>query len=104
MKLNCGEPAHPHWRTPFTAKELAFAWWGVAACFLSVALVEWQSPSKLPFTGRWSWVKVAAVNTLGDHGVVLLYVCISIALVVAGSFKWNQHRTQESATKLGTRR
>jgi hypothetical protein len=35
MKLNRGEPDHPHWKKPFTSMEKATAWLGFGGCFIA---------------------------------------------------------------------
>jgi hypothetical protein len=93
MKLNRGEPDHPHWKTPFTPQEKAMASLGIGCCFLLLAMADWFDPSKPPFTGRWGWLKSAAYEAFGLHGAVVLYCVIGAAFVIAGCVKWLQGRT-----------
>ena len=96
MKLNRGEPDHPHWRTPFTAKEKAAASWGLGGCFILLGVMEWLTPPEPPFTGRWGWVKSLAYNVGGAHGPAIFYTAAGALLVVAGCFKWAQYRAQKN--------
>ena len=88
MKLNRGEPDHPHWKTPFTPKEKAAAWLGIGGCFIALGVMEWINPSRPPFAGRWSWLTSATYNTFGIHGQAVLYGVIGALLVVAGCVQW----------------
>lgn len=92
MKLNRGEPDHSHWKTPFTPKEKATAWLGLGACVVLLGVMEWTNPSNPPFTGRWSWLKAAAHDALGIHGVAILWLAIGVLFVVGGVLQWPRAR------------
>ena len=92
MKLNRGEPDHPHWKTAITPKEKATAWLGLGCCFVVLGVLEWIDPSKPPFTGRWSWLTSAAYNAFGVHGQAVLYGAVGAFFVVAGCVQWAHHR------------
>ena len=89
MKLNRGEPDHPHWKKPFSNKEMAAGWWGFGACFFVLGLQEWFDPSQVPFSGRWSWVKAMAFNAIGHRGPAILYMSLGAIMVAAGLLKWS---------------
>ena len=95
MKLNRGEPDHPHWRKPFSNKEMAAVWWGFGACFFMLGLQEWFDPSQVPFSGRWSWVKTMAFNAIGQRGPAILYMSLGTIMVAAGFLKWSAYRGQK---------
>jgi hypothetical protein len=95
MKLNRGEPDHPHWKKPFSHKELAVAWWGIGACFVVLGLQEWFDPSQAPFSGRWSWVKTIAFDAMGHSGLAILYMSLGAIWVAAGFLKWSAYRGQK---------
>ncbi|MDP3250884.1 MAG: hypothetical protein Q8M77_03120 [Hydrogenophaga sp.] len=97
MKLNRGEPDHPHWKRPFTPKEMAVTWWGFGACSLVLGLREWFEPSQSPFSGRWSWLNTIAFNAMGQRGPAYLYMGLGAIVVFAGCLKWYEHRTQKRA-------
>lgn len=94
MKLNRGEPDHPHWKKPFSHKEMAAVWWGFGACSIVVGLREWFDPSQAPFSGRWSWIKTIAFNAMGNQGPAIVYTGLGAILVAAGCLKWFQYRAQ----------
>lgn len=96
MKLNRDEPDHPHWKKPFSHKEIAVAWWGLGACFVVFGLLEWFDPSQAPFSGRWSWIKTLAFNAMGPRGPALLHMSFGAILIAAGTLKWSasQERKQ----------
>lgn len=95
MKLNRGEPDHPHWKKPFSNKEMAAFWWGFGACSFVLGLHEWFDPSQVPFSGRWSWVKTMAFNALGHRGPAILYMSLGTIMVAAGFLKWSAYRGQK---------
>lgn len=95
MKLNRGEPDHPHWKKPFSNKKMTAALWGLGACFFMLGLLEWFNPSQVPFSGRWSWLKAIAFNAMGHRGPAILYMGLGVILVVAGFFKWSAYRGQK---------
>jgi len=97
MKLNRGEPEHPHWKRPFSHQEKAVGWWGLGACFLALGLKECFDPSLPPFTGRWSWLKTMVSNAIGDRGLAMVYVGLGATLVGAGCLKWAKHLTHKRA-------
>lgn len=92
MKLNRGEPGHPHWRTPFTAKEKAKLWLGLGACSIVMGVVEWAIPSNPPFAGRWGWLHAAAHDALGIHGVAILWLASGMLLAVGAGLAWPRTR------------
>lgn len=92
MKLNRGEPDHPHWKKPFSPREIAVAWWGLGACFVVFGLLEWFNPSLPPFSGRLSWVKALAFNAIGQWGPGLLHMSVGAIFVAAGIWKWSASR------------
>lgn len=92
MKLNRGEPDHPHWRTPFTAKEKAQASLGLGACAILLGVVNWTDPPSPPFTGRWSWLQAAAYNAFGIHGPAILWLAIGVLFVIGGGLRWARAR------------
>ena len=94
MKLNRGEPDHPHWKKPFTPKEMAATWWVFGVCFVALGLREWLDPAQAPFSGRWSWINTMAFNALGQRGPAYLYMGLGAILVFAGCVKWHEHRAQ----------
>lgn len=97
MKLNRGEPNHPHWKKPFSPKELAAVWWGLGACFVVLGLQEWFDPSQVPFSGRWSWIKTMAFNAMGPRGPAILHMSLGAILIAAGCLKWSEYRVQKRA-------
>lgn len=97
MKLNRGEPDHPHWKRPFSHKEKAAAWWGLGACSVVLGLHEWFNPSPAPFTGRWSWIKSIAFDAMGQHGPAYVYMGLGAVLIIVGCLKWSAHRAQGPA-------
>ena len=97
MKLNRGEPDHPHWKKPFSHKEMAVAWWGLGACAFALGLQEWFDPSQAPFASRWSWIKTIAFNAMGERGPAIMYIGLGAALVAAGCIKWVEHLAQKRA-------
>lgn len=78
-------------------KPRAIARWPVflAVAFFAVLLsfVEWQAPSRPPFTGRWSAVNAVVFEALGETGLLAVYIVA--AAVFAGA---------AIASFLGTRR
>lgn len=97
MKLNRGEPDHPHWKKPFSHKEMAAFWWAFGACAIVFGLQEWFDPSQAPFSGRWRWVKTAAFNAMGHRGPAILNLSLGVILIVAGCLKWFEYRAQKRA-------
>lgn len=97
MKLNRGEPDHPHWKSPFTPKEKALFWLGVGACFLVLGWMDWVNPPMPPFTGRWGWVAATAHNALGIHGPTIVYWVLGGLMVAVGASQWLSARLQNNA-------
>ena len=95
MKLNRGEPDYPHWKKPFSHKEMAIVWWGLGACAVVLGLQEWLSPSQMPYSGRWGWVRTFAVNAIGDRGPAAMYLSLGAIMAAFGGWKWWQHRSQQ---------
>ena len=48
-----------------------------------LAFLEWQAPSRPPFTGRWSIVNSLAFEVLGSNGMLVVYIAIVVALLLA---------------------
>ena len=48
-----------------------------------LALLEWQMPSRPPFTGRWSAMKALVFEALGGAGLLAVYVTVAAAFVGA---------------------
>lgn len=56
---------------------------GVGAMAALLAFSEWQAPSRAPFTGRWSALKSLVIEALGGSGLLVIYVAVSSAFLVA---------------------
>ena len=97
MKLNRGEPDHPHWKKPFSQKEVAIAQCGLGVCAVVLGLQEWYVPSQPPFSGRWGWINTLAVNAFGDRGPAILYLSLGAIFTVSGALKWWMYRSQNKA-------
>jgi hypothetical protein len=87
MKLNRGEPDHPHWKTPLSRREKAWAWLGLGGCFLMLACVRWVDPQHPPFTGRWSSLQSAVHDAFGVHGMAVAYGVLGAVFVLAGGLQ-----------------
>ncbi|MFI5444561.1 hypothetical protein [Polaromonas sp. UC242_47] len=94
MKINRGEPDHPHWKKPFTHKEMAVAYWGLSACSLALGLAQWLNPPKAPFTGRWGWLNSMTTSVMGEQGPVFFQIGIAAILILSGCVKWATYRSQ----------
>lgn len=88
MKLWRGQPDHNHWKRPFTARERAVAWWGLAACFGLLALSDWVSPKQPPFSGKWGWLYSWAYSAFGPYGIVGLEAVVAGLLLAVGVAYW----------------
>lgn len=97
MKLNRGEPDHPHWKKPFSHKEIAIVWWGLGACAVVLGLQEWFAPAQMPYSGRWGWVKTFAVNAIGSRGPAAMYLSLGAIMAALGGWRWWTHRSQQKA-------
>jgi hypothetical protein len=63
-------------------------WLAVSALDAVLAVAEWYSPSKPPFSGRWSWINAAFYQNFGERGMFAAYcaaacLCVSYGLVLA---------------------
>lgn len=51
-----------------------------------LAFLEWERPSRPPFTGRWSWLHQALFETLGTRGLFAWWALLAGVLLVYGIF------------------
>ena len=58
-----------------------------AGCMAALlAFMEWNAPSRPPFSGRWAFVESVLFETFGSRGILTTYVAIAAAfLCAAGS-------------------
>lgn len=63
-------------------------WWGLGACFLVSAYLDWSSPPLPPFTGKWSWLYSWAHTAIGMYGVASLEATIACVITVVGILNW----------------
>lgn len=90
MKLWRGQPDHNYWRSPFSARESAVAWWGLGLMFLVAGANNWANPGGPPFTGKWSWLYAWAYNALGAKGPAILLIAVAGLLAMAGLLAWRR--------------
>jgi hypothetical protein len=69
---------------------------GFSLAFALMATVEWLSPSQPPFSGRWSFLKVAAYTQLGIHGIALVWAGGSVVLLVLAFSAWHSSQRMRS--------
>ena len=65
---------------------------GVSVVAGVLALLEWQTPSQPPFTGRSRWLYEFAHNVLGERGIFSLLVLFCAALACFGLVLWQRSR------------
>jgi hypothetical protein len=67
---------------------------GMSAMSGALALMEWQSPSAPPFTGRSRWLYEFAYNEIGERGAFCVLALFCGALACLGLTLW-QHSKQQ---------
>jgi hypothetical protein len=50
---------------------------GLGGVTAMLAFLEWEQPSKPPFTGRWSWLYQALFEALGTRGLFMWWALIA---------------------------
>ena len=101
MKINRGEPDHAHWKTPFSPKETAVAYWGLSVCCVALGLAKWGDPPKPPFTGRWGWLDSMTNSAMGAHGPAIFQLGVAVLLILCGCAKWATHLSQKRRERAG---
>lgn len=89
-----GKPKDP-WieRTTLRAK-LCIGMGGAAGL---MAIIEWQNPTKPPFTGKSAWLFDLAFGVLGDRGPFGFLVLAGLLLVCIGLFLWHMARSRSKS-------
>ena len=62
---------------------------GVAAI---LAFMEWEQPSKPPFTGRWSWLHQALFEVFGIRGLFAWWTLMAAVCLAYGFFQLLRER------------
>ena len=65
---------------------------GTGAIAGVLALMEWQTPSTPPFTGRGRWLRELAYSAFGERGGFALLALMCVALVCFGLVLWQRSR------------
>jgi hypothetical protein len=97
MKHWRGQPDHNYWTKLFTSKERAVAQWGIGVFALSLALAEWTSPTRPPFTGKWGWLLSWGYSTMGPNGTVYLYLGTASVLFLFGASSWLKYKRNSAS-------
>ncbi|WP_144408260.1 hypothetical protein [Sulfuricella sp. T08] len=78
------------WNASQSAKYQGAA--GVAAIAAVSAISQWLSPNLPPFTGRWSWLNIAAYEAFGTYGMAFVTTVASLAFAISAWSLWKQVR------------
>ncbi len=57
---------------------------GLSGVLVLLALLEWETPSQPPFTGRWSWLHHAVFEIFGERGLFAWWLVLAGLMLVVG--------------------
>ncbi|WP_093382712.1 hypothetical protein [Variovorax sp. OV329] len=75
------------------APSAALAWpvsMGMGVVGVTLAYLEWRSPSQRPYSGRWAWLHELVYQAFGPHGLAGFFAAVGVFLIGYGILRWRR--------------
>lgn len=67
-------------------------WIGLGLISVTLAIAEWQSPSRPPYSGRWAWFNEAIYQAFGPNGNAGFFLVLGFVGIGYGLIRWRRSR------------